>query len=213
MNVMNIHWLLSQHALSSCLFANSSKFLRGGSVWIWGLWLRLYSRCGTRDLDSSNQHRPSHFLHTQPPSHHSDWCRDGHVTYVSLISLTHGTWVGNLDLFPFGWKKAVSSEGCGNHFDFIAEKEEKSQILGALIDPLDEVSLENRFLCLFSNINEENLSFPFHLPPHTPSFLTIFLFLFLSLPCPLCPCSFPSFLFPSLPSSLLLLSRPCLLTR
>lgn len=50
----------------------------------------------------------------------------------------------------------------------------KSQVFATIIDPLDQVSLEMRFLCLFSSINQENLSLP---TAHPLSLLTIFLFL------------------------------------
>lgn len=57
-------------------------------------------------------------------------------------------------------KKCIAPRACGDHLDLVIDREEmqKSLVLGEVIDPLDQALPDDRFLCLFSHINQENLS-------------------------------------------------------
>ena len=57
-------------------------------------------------------------------------------------------------------KNCIALRTCGDHLDLVIDREEmqKSLVLGEVIDPLDQALPEDRFLCLFSHINQENLS-------------------------------------------------------
>lgn len=90
---------------------------------------------------------------------------------------------GNSESRPF-WvkeKKHTALSLCGDHLDLVIDREEmqKSLVLGEVIDPLDQALPEDRFLCLFSHINQENLS----LPP-LPFILFVSLTLYPSCPAP-----------------------------
>lgn len=57
-------------------------------------------------------------------------------------------------------KNCIALRACGDHLDLVIDREEmqKSLVLGEVIDPLDQALPEDRFLCLFSHINQENIS-------------------------------------------------------
>lgn len=108
------------------------------------------------------------------PACYSNCCRDEHVTCVHPISKTWGTFKWKFWIyFLLGKrKKCIAPRACGDHLDLVIDREEmqKSLVLGEVIDPLDQALPEDRFLCLFSHINQENLS------PFLPPFLSLCLF-------------------------------------
>ena len=84
------------------------------------------------------------------------------MTYVHQVSKTRGAfkWKFWISFLLGERKNCIALRACGDHLDLVIDREEmqKSLVLGEVIDPLDQALPEDRFLCLFSHINQENLS-------------------------------------------------------